>query len=310
MSAMIIPLAGAIIVFLGIAMVVVGLTRSRQPDAINDRLAQFTERALTLEEMELQQPFSQRVLVPLTRSILTTLGKYGPKQSAERLKQNLQQAGNPGGITPAMFVGIRMVLAVALTLMFGLVTFRSPDMALAQKLMYTAVGAGIGYMVPIYWLGSQIKKRKNNLVKALPDALDLLTVCVEAGLGFDLAISRVTEKWDDELAREFRRVIQDVRLGRARRDALKDMADRCGVDDITTFVAAIIQAEQLGVSISKILKIQSDQMRIRRRQRAQEKAQQAPIKMLFPMVFLIFPALFVVILGPAVPRIMEGFSGL
>jgi tight adherence protein C len=307
MSGILLPLIASIVVFLGIAIVFVGLARSSEPSTINDRLAQFTERTMSLEEMELQLPFSQRVIVPLTRSILTVLGKYGPKQSAERLRLNLQQAGNPGGLTPAMFVGIRMVLSLVLGGMFMFVTFQAETMPLLQKLGFSAIGFGLGYMLPVFWLGQQIKKRKNNIVKSLPDALDLLTVCVEAGLGFDLALSRLTEKWDDELAREFRRVIQDVRLGRARRDALKDMSDRCGVDDVTTFVAAIIQAEQLGVSISKILKIQSDQMRVRRRQRAQEKAQQAPVKMLFPMVFLIFPSLFVVILGPAIPRLLSAF---
>jgi tight adherence protein C len=176
--------------------------------------------------------------------------------------------------------------------------------------MYTAVGGALGYLLPGMWLGQQIKKRKHNIVKALPDALDLLTISVEAGLAFDLALMRVADKWDNELSNEFKRVLTDTRLGRARRDALKDMAKRTGVEDVQTFTAAIIQAEQLGVSIGKILRIQSDQMRIRRRQRAEEAAHKAPIKMLIPMAFLIFPSLFVVILGPAVPRLMESLSGL
>jgi tight adherence protein C len=140
--------------------------------------------------------------------------------------------------------------------------------------------------------------------------LDLLTISVEAGLAFDSALQRVAEKWDNELSREFRRVLTDVRLGRSRREALRDMAQRTGVEDVQTFTAAIIQAEQLGVSIGKILRVQADQMRIRRRQRAEEAAQKAPIKMLFPMVFLIFPSLFVVILGPAVPKLMDSLGGL
>ena len=298
---------GVMLIF-GIMLVVLSLTRSTQTDAIGDRLSQFTERSMTLAELELQQPFSQRVLVPLTRSILGTLGKYGPKQSAERLRLNLQQAGNPGNLTPIMFSGIRSVLAVLMLVIFGFVTFRT--MAFTQALMYTAIGAGLGYLLPGIWLGQQIKKRKHNIVKALPDALDLLTISVEAGLAFDSALQRVTEKWDNELSNEFKRVLTDTRLGRARRDALKDMSARTGVEDVQTFIAAIIQAEQLGVSIGKILRIQADQMRVRRRQRAEEAAQKAPIKMLFPMVFLIFPALFVVILGPAVPRLMKGLGGV
>ncbi len=298
----------ALVLIVGVGLIIFGLMQSRQPDAIGDRLTQFTERSMTLEELELQQPFYQRVIVPAAKSVLTVFGKYGPKQSAERLRVNLQQAGNPGGITPAMFVGLRVVLALALGGIITLVTFQS--MELPQALMYSAVGFVLGYMMPVIWLGRQISQRKHNMTKALPDALDLLCISVEAGLAFDLALQRVTQKWDDELAREFKRVLSDIRLGRSRREALKDLAQRTGVEDIQTFTAAIIQADQLGVSMSKILRLQADQMRVRRRQRAEEKAQQAPVKMLFPLVFLIFPALFVVILGPAVPRIMTAFGGL
>jgi tight adherence protein C len=298
----------AVVLIVGVGLLIFGLIQARQPDVIGDRLTQFTERSMTLEELELQQPFYQRVIVPAIKSLLAVLGKYGPKQSAERLKVNLQMAGNPGGITPVMFVGMRVVLALVLGGVVTLVTFRS--MPLPQAMMYSAIGFVLGYMLPVMWLGRQITQRKNNITKALPDALDLLCISVEAGLAFDLALQRVTQKWDDELAREFKRVLSDIRLGRSRREALKDLAQRTGVEDVQTFTAAIIQADQLGVSMSKILRLQADQMRVRRRQRAEEKAQQAPVKMLFPLVFLIFPALFVVILGPAVPRIMSAFGGL
>ncbi|MFQ3662342.1 MAG: type II secretion system F family protein [Chloroflexaceae bacterium] len=293
---------------LGVGLIGVSLVRLRQPDVVGERLNQYTERAMTLEELELQQPFHERVIIPAMKSILATLGKYGPKQSAERLRLNLQMAGNPGGITPAMFVGLRVVLALVLGVIISVLTLRT--MALPQALLYSAVGFALGYMLPVMWLGRRITARKKAITKALPDALDLLCISVEAGLAFDLALQRVADKWDDELSREFKRVLTDMRLGRTRREALKDLADRTGVDDVQTFTAAVIQADQLGVSMSKILRIQSDQMRVRRRQRAEELAQQAPIKMLFPMVFLIFPALFVVILGPAVPRIISSFSGL
>jgi len=162
-----------------------------------------------------------------------------------------------------------------------------------------------GFFMPAIWLGSRIRSRQSEIVKALPDALDLLTICVEAGLGFDAAISKITEKWEDPLAMEFGRVIQEIQLGKLSREALRDMSDRMDVPDVTTFIAAVVQAQQLGVSMSKVLRIQSDQMRMRRRQRAEEKAHQAPVKMLFPMAFLIFPALFIVLLGPAVILIIE-----
>jgi tight adherence protein C len=156
-------------------------------------------------------------------------------------------------------------------------------------------------------LGSKIRKRKKEIIKSLPDAMDLLTIAVEAGMGFDGAMQKVAEKWNNELSRGFSKVVQEMRLGVIRREALRNMSNNMDVPDVTSFVAAIIQADQLGVSIAKILRVQSEQMRIKRRQRAEEQANKAPIKMLFPMVFLIFPALFVVLLGPAVIILMETF---
>jgi tight adherence protein C len=299
----------AVVLFAIVALIVASMMQPAQTDVIGDRLSQFTERTMTLDELELQQPFSQRVLLPLTRTILGQLGKFGPKQSAERLKVSIQQAGNPANLTPVMFSGMRMALFILLLVIAGSVTF-GQGMPASQALMYTAIGGVLGYLLPGMWLGQQIKKRKHNILKALPDALDLLTISVEAGLAFDLALTRVADKWDNELSKEFKRALTDTRLGRSRRDALKEMAQRTGVDDVQTFVAAIIQAEQLGVSIGKILRIQSDQMRIRRRQRAEEAAHKAPILMLIPMAFLIFPSLFVVILGPAVPKLMTSLGGL
>ncbi len=309
MNQLIMLIAFGGLAILGIALVLIGVRRSSKPDAIGERLTQFTERSMTLEELELEQPFQERVLIPLMRSVLQVLGRYGPKQSAERLRLSLQQAGNPGNLQPLQFSGIRIGLAVILVLVFGAITL-SQGLEVVQVLMYTAIGGAMGYLLPGIWLGQQMKKRKKNILKSLPDSLDLLCISVEAGLSFDQALGRVSEKWDNELCREFKRMLTDVRLGRARRDALRDMSARCGVEDVQTFVAAVIQAEQLGVSMSRILRIQSDQMRLRRRQRAEEEAHKAPIKMLFPMVFLIFPSLFVVILGPAVPKLMNGLGGL
>jgi tight adherence protein C len=174
-----------------------------------------------------------------------------------------------------------------------------------KRLMYTGVVMLVGFFYPQVWLNRKISTRQNAILKALPDALDLLTICVEAGLGFDSAMARVNEKWDDPFSVELGRVIRDIQLGVARRNALRDMADRIDVSDVTSFVAAIVQTELLGVSISKVLQIQSEQMRTKRRQRAEEKAHQAPVKMLFPLVFLIFPSIYIVLLGPAVLTVME-----
>ncbi len=273
----------------------------KKESSIDQRLTQYTH---SLEDLELQQPFHQRVIKPIVKSFLDTVGKFGPKQNVEKTKKMLATAGHPGGITPVMFMGMRLGLALGLGFLF-LTVMTIGGSEPMQILMYTGLGTVLGFMLPGMWLGSKIKQRQKSIVKALPDALDLLTISVEAGLGFDIALKRVTEKWDDELSQEFQRVLSDISLGLTRKDALRDMATRTDVEDVQIFTSAMIQAEQLGVSIAKILKLQSDQMRERRRQRAEEQAQKAPVLMLFPMVFLIFPSIFVVILGPAVPKLMQ-----
>jgi tight adherence protein C len=291
-----------IILGIGIGGVVM-FGRRQQVDAVSNRLAQFTERSMSLEELELQLPFRQRVIAPLLNNVFAKLGKAA--KSNDKLRINLMLAGNPGNLTPAMFTGMRLVLMLGLFGLLFLVGTIS-GWAAGDLIKWSGIAGGIGYLMPATWLGRQIKKRQKAILKSLPDALDLLVISVTAGLGFDAALQRVAEKWDNELCSEFRRALSDIRLGTARHDAFRAMTVRCGVDDLTTFVSAVIQADQLGVSMGKMLKIQADQLRLRRRQRAEEEAQKAPIKMLFPLVFLIFPSLFVVILGPSIPRLLGG----
>jgi len=163
----------------------------------------------------------------------------------------------------------------------------------------------LGFSLPSVWVGSKISARQKEIIKALPDALDLLTICVEAGLGFDAAMSKVAEKWDNELSVAFTKTVQEMQLGKLRREAMRNMANSMDVPDMTSFVAAIIQADTLGVSMAKVMRIQSDTMRMKRRQRAEEKARQAPVKMMFPLVFFIFPTIMIVLLGPAILKIKE-----
>jgi tight adherence protein C len=172
-------------------------------------------------------------------------------------------------------------------------------------LLFSGIMGILGFFLPVIWLGRRISSRQDEIVKTLPDALDLLTISVEAGLPFDGAMQRVAEKWDNELSKGFQRLLNEMQVGKSRRDALRDMADRMEVPDVTSFVAALVQADQLGISIAKVLRIQAEQMRIKRRQRAEEKAQQAPIKMLIPMTFLIFPTILIVIMGPALLVLKE-----
>lgn len=292
------------VVVVGIIIVAMMFMGGGKEDQIAERLAQFAERPLTLEEIELQKPFRERVVAPLVNGISTRLSRMMPRQTLERLRVRLETAGNP--MQPGAFM-VLQVAAVVVAAVLAVILLKNTQGSM--RLLYL-IGLGLfSLLLPNYWLSGRITARQKSILKSLPDAIDLLTISVEAGLGFDLAMQRVVEKWDNELSREFSRVLADTRLGKNRRDALRELVGRTGVPDLSTFVAAVIQADQLGVSIAKILRVQSDQLRIRRRQRAEELAHQAPIKMLFPLVFLIFPAMFVVILGPAVPMVWGSFFG-
>ena len=302
-------LAG-VVVALVIVLVVVGMRAPDPQQTLQQRLAEYgaRETPATLEEIELSLPFSQRVVVPLLNNIAQFVARFTPQRSLESARHSLELAGNPYNLTPSQFWALRAAAAVILGVLIAVLMFVT-NAAWTQRILYPIIAAALGFFLPVLWLSSQVSRRKNSVIKSLPEALDLLTVCVEAGLGFDAAMKKITEKWKDDLAMAFGRVLREISLGKLRREALRDMAGRMDVPDVTSFVAAIIQADQLGVSIAKVLRIQSDQMRVRRRQRAEEKAHQAPIKMLFPMVFLIFPSLYLVLLGPAVLQVIQGGTG-
>ncbi len=287
-----------------LGLVVLGLRQSRSQIVIEERLAQFGHRVPSLEELELQQPFRDRILIPMLRRAARTFGRFTPKQNNDRLRQKLMEAGLSSSLGPTEFLGLRIVLGGVLGGLLFLIFLLGNGSPLSKVLLPISV-AVIGYLLPGIWLGRKISQRKTEIIRALPDAIDLLTISVEAGLGFDPALARVVDKWDNALTREFGRMLSELRMGSSRRDAMRDLAKRVNVDDLTVFVSAIVQADQLGVSITQVLRVQSKQMRMRRRQRAEEKAQKAPIKLLFPMVFFIFPALYVVLLGPAIPSLVN-----
>jgi tight adherence protein C len=276
---------------------------------VEERLDTFGtfEQPPTLEALELSQPFAERVLLPLITNLAEFAMRFSPRRSMETLQHQLDLAGNP--YEPTRYVGLRVLAA----LLFGglgiALFFATQRLPLIRRILIPIVVAGLGYYLPVLWLRSKIRRRQDEIVKSLPDALDLLTICVEAGLGFDAAMSMVIDKWDNELSLAFNRVLQEMALGKLRREALREMSDRMEVPDVSTFVAAIIQAGQLGVSIAKVLRIQSDQMRVRRRQRAEELARAAALKILPPVAFLIFPAMLVVLLGPAAIQLFITFGG-
>jgi len=290
-----------VVIGLAVVLIVVGFSARDPKQSLQARLAEYSarEQVVSLEEIELSMPFAERIIAPMVRSVGEFIRRFTPERTLESTRHKLDLAGNPQNWSAAQFYAVRFIAMIVLGgLIFILLMVTGNEFGTVA--LMTLVFAGLGFFLPALWLGSKIRTRQSNIVKSMPDALDLLTVCVEAGLAFDQAMKKVAEKWDNELSAAFARVLQEIQLGRLRREALRDMSNRIEVPDMTSFVAAIIQAETLGVSMAKILRIQSDQMRTRRRQRAEEKAHQASIKMLIPMVFLIFPSIWVVLMGPAV----------
>ena len=302
----------ALLAMAGLAMVFVGVYLPRTgKDVIAERLAAFNQRAKSLEEIELQQPFTERVLRPFIRQLADALSRFqqarskNPKDSQikgmEAIQRKLALAGNPYRWTPADYLGVKAFAALVMggLLFFFMTIGGSPGYAF----IFGAIGVLFGWFGPEVLLRSKTQARQKQIQRALPDALDLLVISVEAGLGFDAAIQRLVEKRDDALATEFARVLAEMRVGRSRRDALKDMVLRTQVPDLNNFVGAILQAEQLGVSVTKVLTVQAEQMRVVRRQRAEEKAAQLQLKLIFPLAIFIFPALCVVIMGPIWPTL-------
>jgi tight adherence protein C len=300
---------GGVLLVLVIAVIAVswrGTAPGEDDDPLRARLAEYIQRGdvASLEEIELSQPFSARVIIPVVRRIGEFSARFTPQKAIQDTARRLELAGNPWPIDAATFLAIRFILAVVLAGFLIAVVLISPSSNPSDNFMYIGGAAFAGFFLPHLMLTSRITRRQKEIRKAMPDALDLLTICVEAGLGFDAAMSKVSEKWENELSLAFARVIREVQLGKVRREALKDMADRLGIPEMTSFVAAIIQSEQLGVSMAKVLRIQSDQMRVKRRQRAEEEAHKAPVKMIIPMALLIFPSIMIIILTPAAIQIM------
>lgn len=301
-------LIGIIVVVLLIAviLVVVGLRGSRDVDPLEERLAEFAERGelASLHEIEMSQPFLERVIIPIANKLGEVAMRITPQRALDQIQSKLEMAGNPRGIEPTTFFASRFILAV----LFGalMVLVYKQDLFKFTNFLITLGTIIFGFIMPNMLIDAKIARRQESVRKALPDALDLLTICVEAGLGFDAAMRKVADKWDNELSIAFSRALQEMQLGKLRREALRDMAERIGAAEFESFVAAVIQSEQLGVSMAKILRIQADDMRVRRRQRAEQAAQRAPVLMLLPMAFLIFPTILIIMMGPAVLIVMNG----
>lgn len=288
-----------------VLLITYGVAARPSEDAVQARLSQLVVQPKTLEEYEMQQPFFDRILRP-TIQRLSRAGKRQEGGAIAKIDAKLEKAGYPGGLRGADWVGVKILTLIGFALLGFLLGLLLGGGAIVVALLFTIVGAALGYMAPEFWLGRKIRARSFAMVLQLPDALDLLTISVEAGLGFDAALAKVVEKMEGPLVDEFRQALAEVRMGRPRREALRDVATRADAQSVSNFIGAIVQAEQLGVPIAKVLQIQSNQLRVERRQRAEEAAAKAPVKMLFPMVGCIFPTIFIVILGPAVITVMGG----
>lgn len=281
------------------------LAPAKSSKAVATRLQGYVDRSDLLDAGDMERSLSSRALLPLLRKVLGFFGGLLPQKDMAQLSLKLTQAGDPGGLTVLDFVGLRIILAAAAV---GATILLLGGESAFEYLRNSVIALLAGFMLPKFWLSQRIKKRKVEIARALPDALDMLTIGVEAGLAFESALLRVGDQWNNALSQEFRRVVSEMRIGVPRNEALRRMADRCGVEDLSTFVAVLIQSNSLGVSISQVLHTQADQMRLKRRQYAEEMAHAATVKIVVVLVFFILPALFIVVLGPTAPRIFDVLS--
>lgn len=264
--------------------------------------------AQDLRKRELATPFTQRVLVPLFKRFGAMGRRFTPQSVVERLGKELVYAGSPAGWDAERILAIKLLLTGGGAL-FAFWFSRVAEFSAFRGIIAMLFGGFIGYYIPEWVLRSRSGKRQAEIQRALPDALDLLSITVEAGLGFDAAVSRVSRQAGGPLGEELFRVIQEMQIGKTRADSLRDLGDRTTIPELKSFVLAMIQADIFGISIAKVLHVQAREMRTKRRQRAEEQAQKVPVKIIFPLLFCIFPALFVVLLGPAAIRIIDAFGG-
>jgi tight adherence protein C len=306
-----VTLAGVVLAVLG---GILTLLAFRQPaltttDIVLERLDAFepVEPLMNLDDREAVQSFKQRVILPLLQRVGTTVSRRTPEAARIQLQRDLGLAGHPLGLSATQFMALRYVcagVAAVLGVLLG-VAVGKPQFAL----LFAAVMGAVGMVFPRSSLSTRVKKARNELRRALPDAMDLMSVCVEAGLTFEAAMSKVSERYHNVLGYEFGQVLREIRLGRSRRDAMNDLGERSGVDEVISFAQAVVQSEALGTGIAKILRLQGEELRRKRRQRAQERGAKAAVKMLIPMVMFIFPSLWIVLLGPAGLLLLKQFGG-
>ncbi len=298
------------VLLIGLALVLLGSALADHSEGVGITRSLAVLQAMTTAPQELtkelDRPFSERVLAPLHDRTLKLGRRLSGADSAERIRHKLELAGNPAGwsvdrVVSSKVIGAAAGLVVALVFSFML------GSALPIRLVVVLAGAVVGFFSPNLYLYQKTYDRSLRLQRDLPDAIDLLTISVEAGLGFDAALQQVARNTEGPLADEFSRVLREMQIGQARAAALRGLADRTNVADVGTFVGAMVQADSFGIPVAQVLRIQSHEIRVKRRQRAEEKAQQVPVKMTVPLIFTILPCLFIAVMGPAAISMMENF---
>jgi tight adherence protein C len=277
----------------------------RPESSIRRRLMTFREMALVDEPLEEEESFVERVVRPLVAGTMRLATVVLPSSVGDKLEAKLARAGSPVGL--AGLVVIWAACGVGLPLLYAALVMAQAGFG-EQQLLMLAVVALLGLYLPYAWLNIKTGQRQTAILKALPDAIDLLSTSVEAGLGVDAALAQVADKSRGPIAAEIRRILREMAMGSTRRDALLRFADRTGLPDVKVFVNALIQAEQMGVSLGQVIRVQAEQLRMRRRQRAEQAAHAAPVKITIPLVLFIFPTILVVVLGPAVIQLIENLG--
>ena len=300
---------GAALVFLAIYIVSTAL-RDAESHGLNRSLAVLEAMSSAPKELtkDLDKPFGERVMEPTRAAALSIGRRFTGADSAERIRHKLDLAGNPPGWTVDRVVAgkvIGLVVGVVLGFLLAMVT----GQAATIRILLVAGAALVGYFTPSMYLYQKAHDRSHQMGRDLPDAIDLLTISVESGLGFDAAMQQVAKNTEGPLSDEFSRMLREMQIGQGRSAALRAMSERTNVPEIRSFVSAMVQADAFGIPIAQVLRVQSSEIRVKRRQHAEEKAQQVPVKITIPLIFCILPTLFIAVMGPAAIGIMEQFGG-
>jgi len=302
---MIIPLI--MVTFFCSVMLMAMAAGKRKTSVVESRIQAFRQQTNAMDDFgpNLDVAFTDRVLKPGAESLARLVSRILPQSMLADVQHQLMVAGYPMRYnTYLSFWGLSTFLLGGMGLM---IFVSAPTSGIFQKLLAGGIFVILGFAFPRMWLKGKVKAKQKAVIRSLPDTMDLITTCVEAGLGLDAALSRVADKADGPLSDELQRMLRDIGMGKLRREAMNELSERAGVEELTSFINSIVQAEQLGVGIAQVLRVQSEQLRTQRRQRAEKQAHEAPIKMLFPLVLFVFPAFLGVILGPAVIRIAVAF---